>query len=372
VFFKNLIGARINQEMNDAESSAVKDYSILLILFSSTMILSPGFMMAMQPSWWNRANLKHTYLGVMITEFGTAVVLALIINQITNLSLQSVQIRKTKVKKRFSTKVISSSMRKHQILRRRVSIYFALILIINFNHNWRVSGENTGRNFQYDSWQHLTKTSKVFEDVKDSDIFISTNQNDAFETNAGSFFANTGIRLAYLFNTNSIFPNFSNCDLGSECALEGIRQKSIATLSNLTRGTFVPRLADNSRIDDWVGINLRKGALEKNTIWAFDTFLLTPTTYFSYLVPFLNDEKQASVDFTKVKVVTITSNLKNDFGPAIANVCLIQDGSEVSRAGYLMTHWKVPSMALDPSGALVKPSKRLDYREVRAGTCALK
>ena len=244
--------------------------------------------------------------------------------------------------------------------------------MINFNHNWRVSGENTVRSFQYNSWQQLTKTSKIFEDVKDSDIFISTNQNDAFETNAGSFYANSGIRLAYLFNTNSIFPNFSNCVLGSDCALEGVRQKSIATLPNLTRGTFVPRMADKSRIDDWVGINSREGALERSTIWAFDMFLLTPTTYFSYLAPFLDDETQAKIDFTKLKVVTITSNPKNDFGPAIANVCLVQEGKEISQSGWLMTHWKVPNLALNPSGALVRPTLGLDFREIQAGTCAIK
>jgi hypothetical protein len=368
----NLIGARVSQEKNDSERSGFKDNSILLILFSSTMILSPGFMMAMQPSWWDRADLQHTYLGVMITEFGTAVAMAFILTQITNLSLQSVRTKKTERKKRLSPQVISSSKFKHETLNRRISIFFALILMINFNHNWRVSGENTVRSFQYNSWQQLTKTSKVFEDVKDSDIFISTNQNDAFETNAGSFYANSGIRLAYLFNTNSIFPNFSNCVLGSDCTLEGVRQKSIATLPNLTRGTFVPRMADKSRIDDWVGINSREGALERSTIWAFDMFLLTPTTYFSYLAPFLDDEKQARIDFTNLKVVTVTSNPKNDFGPAIANVCLVQAGNQVSRAGLLMTQWRVPEMGLDPSGALVKPSKSLDFREVQAGTCVLK
>jgi hypothetical protein len=368
----NLIGARLLQNKNDTESSGVKDNSILLILFSSTMILSPGFMMAMQPSWWDRADLKHSYLGVLITEFGTAVVMALILTRITDLSLQSVRTKKRERKKNLSPQVVSSSKLKHQTLNRRISIFFALMLVINFNHNWRVSGENTARSFQYNSWQHLTKNSKVFEDVKDSDIFISTNQNDAFETNAGSFYANTGIRLAYLFNTNSIFPNFSNCVLGSDCTLEGVRQKSIATLPNLTRGTFVPRLADKSRIDDWVGINSREGALEGSVIWAFDAFLLTPTTYFSYLVPFLDDEKQARIDFTNLKVVTVTSNPVNDFGPAIANVCLVQDGNKISRAGLLMTQWSVPETGLDPSGALVKPSKSLDFREVQAGTCALK
>ena len=39
---------------------------------------------------------------------------------------------------------------------RRIVLVFILILVINFNHIWRVSVENTGRNFQYDSWQQIT------------------------------------------------------------------------------------------------------------------------------------------------------------------------------------------------------------------------
>lgn len=374
--FKNLAKNQIRHFERKVTGSSkkieFKKFPALLILFSLTMILSPGFMMAIQPSWWNRADLKHTYLGVMITEFGTAIILGLILSRIASNTLQSVQISKMTKEKKPAAKISFINKSKHELRIRQISTVFALIMIVNFNHNWRVSGENTVRNFQYNSWQELTNNSRVFAGVKDKDVFISTNQNDAFETNAGSFYANTGIRLAYLFNTNSIFPDFTSCTLGSSCTLSGVRQKSIATLPNLTRGTFVPKLADKSRIDDWVGINSREGALSQSTIWAFDMFLLTPTTYFSYLAPFLNDETQARVDFAKLKVVTITSNSTNDFGPAIANVCLVQDGTRLSKSGLLMTHWKVPEAALDPSGDFIRPPSSLDFREIQAGTCALK
>jgi hypothetical protein len=369
---RDQIGRSERKVTDNSKNLESKKYSIMLILFSFTMILSPGFMMAMQPSWWNRADLKHTYLGVMITEFGTAIILALILNRVASTTLKSVQTRKMTREKKPSRKISYINKSKHEARIRQISTVFVLIIIVNFNHNWRVSGENTVRNFQYTSWQELTKNSKIFAGVKDKDIFISTNQNDAFETNAGSFYANTGIRLAYLFNTNSIFPDFTNCTLGSNCILSGVRQKSIATLPNLTRGTFAPKLADKSRIDDWVGINSRKGALDQSTIWAFDMFLLTPTTYFSYLVPFLDDETQTKIDFTKLKVVTITSNSKNDFGPAIANVCLVQDGTGMSESGLLRTHWKVPELAVDPSGAFIRPPSSLDFREIQTGTCVLK
>ena len=68
-------GERIESQQNDQRTR-------LMLLFSASMILSPGFMMAMQPSWWNRADLMHTYLGVMITEFGTAILIAIILEQL--------------------------------------------------------------------------------------------------------------------------------------------------------------------------------------------------------------------------------------------------------------------------------------------------
>ena len=57
-----------------------KSNSIYISLISLNFILAPGLMMAMQPTWWERANLAQSYLGVMITEFGTALLLAIFVN----------------------------------------------------------------------------------------------------------------------------------------------------------------------------------------------------------------------------------------------------------------------------------------------------
>ena len=274
--------------------------------------------------------------------------------------------------KKPTQKTESLSKFKSSHSNRRIFAIFVIILLINFNHNWRVSGENTGRNFQYAAWQSLTKESNLFSDVKTSDIFLSTNQDDSFETNAGSFYNNTGIRLAYLFNTRIIFPNFYTCDIALGCNLDGIRQKTISTLPNLTRGTFVPTRRDPRRIDDWVGINSKPEVLVNKTIWAFDVFLLTPTTYFSYLVPFIDDEKVTKVNLMKLRAVTITSNQKNEFIPAIANICLEQSSQTTSKSGTLLTEWRIPKLPIDPTGIPVTAPVALDFRLVAAGTCAAK
>ena len=260
---------------------------------------------------------------------------------------------------------------KSNIVNRRIVILFVVILIVNFNHNLRVSTENTVRNFQYKSWQILTKESTLFKDVKNSDIFISNNNNDAYETNAGSFYANTGIRLAYLFNTSLVFPNIADCQLSTNCKLGGVRQKSIATIPNLTRGTFVPKRNDSKQIDDWVGINSKPGALDNSAIWAFDMFLVTQSTYFSYLAPFLDNETESRIDFISLRAVTITNNQGNELIPAISNVCLVQDGEAEKLSNFLLTYWKVPVDPKSPSGTPVTERESLDFREIEFGSCAL-
>jgi hypothetical protein len=252
------------------------------------------------------------------------------------------------------------------------ALVLCLLLALNLTHNLKVSNENRTREFQYEAWQTLTKSDSFFGEVKTSDIFISSNQNDAFETNAGSFYANSGKRLAYMFNTNVIWPDFAQCQMLAECELVSVREKSISTIPNLTRGTFVPKLLASNRIDDWVGINSKENALSKSTIWAFDMFLMSPTTYFSYLVPFLSNEKQAQIDFLNLKVATVTNLFENEFRPAMANVCLEQVGAVQKRSGQLMTFWRVPKLGLDPSGAPIMSPEKLDFKQIEAGACAIK
>ncbi len=71
----------VNQNGNPDQNlkSRTGSNSVLLIFISLNLILAPGFMMSMQPSWWGRADLAHSYLGVMITEFGTALLLSVLL-----------------------------------------------------------------------------------------------------------------------------------------------------------------------------------------------------------------------------------------------------------------------------------------------------
>jgi hypothetical protein len=56
-----------------------KTLEILTLIFALNMIFAPGFMMSIQPVWWEQASFTKSYLGVMITEFGTSLIIAIIL-----------------------------------------------------------------------------------------------------------------------------------------------------------------------------------------------------------------------------------------------------------------------------------------------------
>ena len=65
-----------------------------ICILGITLVCAPGFMMSLQQSWWSRATLQNSYLGVLLTEFGSALLISislinyrLWIRKITNLFL---------------------------------------------------------------------------------------------------------------------------------------------------------------------------------------------------------------------------------------------------------------------------------------------
>ena len=60
------------------EKTKYKISRVPLLFVSILFICVPGAVLSLQVDWWNRYSVSNTYLGVMITEFGTALLLALI------------------------------------------------------------------------------------------------------------------------------------------------------------------------------------------------------------------------------------------------------------------------------------------------------
>ena len=66
---------------------------IALLLISADLILSPAFMLSIQREWWGRANITHSYLGILIGEFGSALLLSLFVSLSLNKNLKLVSSR---------------------------------------------------------------------------------------------------------------------------------------------------------------------------------------------------------------------------------------------------------------------------------------
>lgn len=52
-----------------------------MVVISLLLISTPGLMMSFQPVWWQRASIELSYLGVLITEFGTALLIGITLVQ---------------------------------------------------------------------------------------------------------------------------------------------------------------------------------------------------------------------------------------------------------------------------------------------------
>ncbi|HEY3293534.1 MAG TPA: hypothetical protein VGJ85_07920 [Candidatus Nanopelagicaceae bacterium] len=60
-------------------TKAAKLYYWAIVLIGIDLLCSPAFMLSIQKDWWNRAGITHSYLGILVQEFGSALFLALLV-----------------------------------------------------------------------------------------------------------------------------------------------------------------------------------------------------------------------------------------------------------------------------------------------------
>lgn len=358
-----------------------RESRIHLYLISICLISSPGFIMSLQPTWWNRASLFHSYLGVMICEFGTALLIALILgrkleivsNQLNSDLKQARFIRgKKQLINRYSKKIFAwqSEMKMNQR-----ALLICVLIFLNASHNIFVAEENKGRNFQYDAWEALTKQKNIFEGVKNRDIFISNNQDDSYETNAGKFYYNSGIRLSYLFKTDIIYPDGISCISESDCDLMSVKEIAIKRLDNLTR-TGANNVRDDEKKNmwsslendytDWVESNRVPGVLQNSKVWAFDMFLISQSTYISYLAPFIENRKIPTVNSGSLKIFTVENSDKPLLSPAVNNICYSLKEQFRADNGLIVKVWEVPQSTINSTD---KFSKEIEFNNIGVGFC---
>lgn len=249
-----------------------------------------------------------------------------------------------------------------------VGLAFALTYTLNFINTEYLSSMTKTRDFEYFTWQEITQRTDFFNQVRDRDILIARSQDDSYEYNAGTFFSNTGTRLAYFYKTNVLFPNLENCKTQDECVLPDLLETIKATLPNLSRTT---KNDETDAKKDWVANNMQPGALEGINVWATDRILLTPNDVFMYLTQFENKDSATTLKFKKSTGVLISKGGRS-FSPALGGVCMKLDGTSkaLHNSAWEITLWRFDDLGKTPANTVVGVPDRIDYRNLEVGTCA--
>lgn len=240
--------------------------------------------------------------------------------------------------------------------------------VLNFVNTTHLSNLTKSRDFQYYAWQEITRNTDFFNQVKNRDILIAWNQDDSYEYNAGSFYSNTGIRLAYFYKTNVLLPDLENCTVAENCEMPNLLKTINSTLPNLSR---VSKINPNDSKSDWVINNIQPGALEKIQIWATDSILLTTSDIFMYLIEFDHKVSATTLNFGESTGVLISKEARS-FSPSIGGICmnLVSKSASKLNPNWEVTFWNMGGKAVTPAGVEVERRKKLDYRVLDVGTCA--
>ena len=262
-------------------------------------------------------------------------------------------------------------MKKHKKKGRNSGTLILLLILatLTYVHNFADATRTKARDFDYAGWQVLTKSTDLFSSVHSKDVFISLSQNDVYESNAGSFYFNTGIRLAQLFNTVNIWPNYVSCTINSGCLLGNVRKQVLQTLPNFNFGALVTTNRSEQQTSDWVGINSKPGALRASKIWDFDEYPITGSTMIAYLALYDETQKTAAVQLHTLRFVTISKFSAPVLNPVLNGYCLVRQPKaavKINMSGSLrVTYWNLPK--LDQKGNPLP--KSLDIRSFAVGTC---
>jgi hypothetical protein len=216
-------------------------------------------------------------------------------------------------------------------------LLFALILV-NFNHNVTISKSTNSRDFIYASWEVLTQKTNFFSELKSEDSIVSSTSNDAYEMNAGSFYANTGIRLSYLFNAGIVWPNFITCHSSSKCELGNIDSRLNAILPNLLRENINSK--QNLSADaEWVAKILRSGN-QKHAIYYLDRIPFTNEQIAYVLAPITIYNPTAIIDSSRLRFAIVSKTKGLPWKPEVRSTCAATKISTNAIDGIFVTTWK--------------------------------
>jgi hypothetical protein len=351
-----------------------------LLLFGICLISIPSIMISLQPSWWGKINFGGTYLGIVFGELGFAIIFAATLSYIEQKRRVVLKPKTSVIKKKIARPVGS-------VFANFGTFKFIVILLVftTFLSNFRMIESTKNRDNISSSWTALTEERSFFNSLKNRDFLFSTTFNDAYEINVANVYKKTGIRLGQIFYPPYLWPDYLECqgpstDLSvdedfSTCPLRDIRQKSAATLANISRGTMGVKILTKEKgfPGDWPSILLKPGALDSSSFWYFNIFMITKTTALAYLVPMDSNPVNSLARPKEVTLYTLISNNSPRISPAFMGICLVEKINNRLKpqkvGGVEIVKWELPSVLKAPTGEVTFLEDTLDIRQITTGTC---
>jgi hypothetical protein len=245
-----------------------------------------------------------------------------------------------------------------------VTVMFLCAYTLNFIENIKIAETTNNRNLQYNTWSEVTKNTNLFVNVKTRDFLIARNQNDAYEYNSATFYKYTKKRLAYFYNTSTIYPEIASCSLLDKCLLPNPKQISITKLGTLNR---IDNPTTSDAKSDWVVNNMLSTEINLSSVWATDLINLTQDIIFVYLAKFDEKSENAFIDTSTFRSFLIAKR-ENSISPKFGEICLLKSKSNSANfdSAYYITEWLIPGQK---SFEEQKQSSLINYVDTNVGTC---
>jgi hypothetical protein len=345
----------------------ISKVSIIIGLY---LMLVPSLMISLQPAWWPRLRFGSSYLGVLFAEIGISFLIASIFTYRDSKKLSKVKSSFSGTKKN-RVKLSGTNLLESGALRFLITTLTLITILSNF----RMIETTKYRDNLSASWSALTNESSFFSKLNDRDFLFSTTFNDAYEINVANVYEKTGIRLGQIFNPPYVWPNYSDCVNYETCPLFEVREKSLATLANYSRGNSgISKLTKEKGFQgDWPSILSKPQAIDNSSFWYFNIFMITEATALAYLVPMEDDPSNALSRPLEATLYTLTVKNAPVITPAFMGICLVnksQLNGEVELVdGVRIQKWMLPEVYKSPSGEVIQLEKRLDIRQITTGSC---
>jgi hypothetical protein len=236
-------------------------------------------------------------------------------------------------------------------------IVAGLLGILNYNHNANFSVTTNSRDFLYKSWNIITKDSILFTQLQNGDSIVSSTSNDAFEMNAGTFFANTGVRLSYLFNAGIVWPQFSKCYDRTKCSLGGFDARIGEILPNLLRNSMTSKV-NTSHNPEWAAQLIRNKLWVSRKKYYLDVIPLSQANVGVVFAEITKFNPTATITTSSLKISTVSESKLFKWKPKIGKYCSTLLGKPMKKSGDYVAYWEIKS---------AEPN--LDIRDLTFGVC---